>query len=217
MGATKERRRPRRSFTKEFKGEVVEPSASAGQHGGERRTGPRPDRDRGPGVGEAGRDRQRPPRRAHYRRAGELTRLRRENRVLREERDIRKRATAFLGTPRLYGTGLLREVRPPRAGASGSLSSSSITPWGWCGCREAFGTAPCMVSGEGVWLSRKKENFPLGSLGGGGDVLTQGKVLQRIWGASPAWTASEQAPWTFNPSVMIGVMSLRAGECRARS
>lgn len=38
----------------------------------------------------------------------ELTRLRKENRVLREERDILKRATAFMRSPRLCGVGRWR-------------------------------------------------------------------------------------------------------------
>lgn len=38
----------------------------------------------------------------------EPTRLRKENRVLREERDILKRATAFMRSPRLCGFGRWR-------------------------------------------------------------------------------------------------------------
>jgi transposase len=93
MGSKKARRR--RSFTKEFKAEVVElvrqPGNSVGSVARDldlTETAVRAwvkqadvDHGRREGLTTAERD--------------ELARLRRENRVLREERDILKRATAF--------------------------------------------------------------------------------------------------------------------------
>ena len=92
MGRTK---RPRRSFTKEFKAEVVDLVRQDGN------TALSVARDldltetavrewvRQADVDEGGRDGLTTSER------DELARLRRENRVLREERDILKRATAF--------------------------------------------------------------------------------------------------------------------------
>jgi len=93
MGSKKARRR--RSFTKEFKAEVVElvhqpgnTVASVARDLGLTETAVRAwvkqadvDNGRREGLTTAERD--------------ELARLRKENRVLREERDILKRATAF--------------------------------------------------------------------------------------------------------------------------
>lgn len=92
MGRSK---RPRRSFTKEFKAEVVElvrqdgnTAASVARDLDLTETAVRDwvrqaDIDDGGREGLTTSDRE------------ELARLRRENRVLREERDILKRATAF--------------------------------------------------------------------------------------------------------------------------
>ena len=88
-------KRPRRAFTPEFKAEVVElcrrGDRSIGQVARDldltetavREWVRRADIDAGRREGLTTEERQ------------ELTRLRRENRVLREERDILKRATAF--------------------------------------------------------------------------------------------------------------------------
>ena len=96
MEAMGKRPRRRRSFTPEFKAEIVERCrAVTAQSGRSRRL--RPDRDRGTGgVRQAERD-------AGTRDDGgltsgerrELAELRRENRRLREDVDILKRATAF--------------------------------------------------------------------------------------------------------------------------
>ena len=92
MGRTK---RPRRSFTKEFKAEVVElvrqagfTAASVARDLGLTETAVREwvkqaDVDDGTRDGLTSAER------------AELAQLRKENRVLREERDILKRATAF--------------------------------------------------------------------------------------------------------------------------
>jgi transposase len=94
MGATNERR-PRRSFSKEFKAEVVElvrrPGNTAASVAREldltetavREWAKQADIDDGRREGLTTAERE------------ELTRLRREVRVLREERDILKRATVF--------------------------------------------------------------------------------------------------------------------------
>ena len=91
---TKERR-PRRSFSKEFKAEVVELVRSSGQSVGAvarrmdltetavRDWVRQADIDAGKRDGLTTAERE------------ELSTLRKENRVLREERDILKRATAF--------------------------------------------------------------------------------------------------------------------------
>ena len=91
---TKERR-PRRSFSKEFKAEVVELVRSSGQSVGAvarrmdltetavRDWVRQADIDAGKRDGLTTAERE------------ELSALRKENRVLREERDILKRATAF--------------------------------------------------------------------------------------------------------------------------
>ena len=95
MESSKQQRRPRRSFTKEFKAEVVElvrqPSNTAGSVARDleltetavRAWVRQADIDDGRREGLTTAERE------------ELTRLRRENRVLREERDILKRATVF--------------------------------------------------------------------------------------------------------------------------
>jgi transposase len=95
MGATNEQRRPRRSFSKEFKAEVVElvrrPGNTAASVAREldltetavREWAKQADIDDGRRDGLTTAERE------------ELSRLRREVRVLREERDILKRATVF--------------------------------------------------------------------------------------------------------------------------
>jgi len=92
MGRTQ---RPRRSFTKEFKAEVVELVRQPGKTAASvardleltetavRSWVKQADIDEGHRDGLTAAERE------------ELARLRRENRVLREERDILKRATAF--------------------------------------------------------------------------------------------------------------------------
>ncbi len=95
METMQRQRRPRRSFSREFKTEVVELVRSGGKSIPEvardldltetavRAWVRQADVDAGdrPGLSSAERE--------------ELARLRKENRVLREERDILKRATAF--------------------------------------------------------------------------------------------------------------------------
>lgn len=95
METMQEEKRPRRSFTPEFKAEVVELVRSSGKsipqvardldltETAVRSWVRQADVDAGdrPGLTSAERE--------------ELARLRKENRVLREERDILKRATAF--------------------------------------------------------------------------------------------------------------------------
>ncbi len=95
METMQRQRRPRRSFSREFKTEVVELVRSGGKTIPEvardldltetavRAWVRQADVDAGdrPGLSSAERE--------------ELARLRKENRVLREERDILKRATAF--------------------------------------------------------------------------------------------------------------------------
>jgi transposase len=93
--SSKQERRPRRSFTNEFKAEVVELVRQPGNTAGSvardldltetavRAWVRQADIDQGRREGLTTAERE------------ELTRLRRENRVLREERDILKRATAF--------------------------------------------------------------------------------------------------------------------------
>ena len=95
MESSKQQRRPRRSFTREFKAEVVELVRQPGNTAGSvardldltetavRDWVRQADIDQGRREGLTTAERE------------ELTRLRRENRVLREERDILKRATAF--------------------------------------------------------------------------------------------------------------------------
>ncbi len=87
--------RQRRTFTVEYKAEVVDRCRSSGKSIGQvardlevsetvvRRWVQQADTDAGHRAGLTTGERE------------ELTRLRRENRVLREERDILKRATAF--------------------------------------------------------------------------------------------------------------------------
>ncbi len=98
METMQRQRRPRRSFSREFKAEVVELVRSSGKTIPEvardldltetavRTWVRQADVDAGdrPGLTSAERE--------------ELARLRREDRVLREERDILKRATAFFAT-----------------------------------------------------------------------------------------------------------------------
>ena len=98
------KKRPRRSFTQAFKAEVVElvrqPGPTAASVARDldltetavREWVKQADIDDGTGDGLTTAER------------AELARLRQENRVLREERDILKRATAFMRTPRLCGT-----------------------------------------------------------------------------------------------------------------
>jgi transposase len=88
-------RRPRRNFTPEYKAEVVDLCRTSGKRVGEvardlglsetvvRRWLAQSDIDSGHRAGLTTAERQ------------ELTQLRKENRVLREERDILKRATVF--------------------------------------------------------------------------------------------------------------------------
>ena len=95
MGTTKQERRPRRSFSREFKAEVVELVQRPGNNPSSvardldltetavREWVKQADIDAGRRDGLTTAERE------------ELTRLRRENRVLREERDLLKRATAF--------------------------------------------------------------------------------------------------------------------------
>ncbi len=88
-------RRARRSFSKEFKAEVVELVRTRRQDRRRGGSGPGPDRAavrewvRRAEVDDGRRDGLTTTERE------ELARLRKENRVLREERDILKRATAF--------------------------------------------------------------------------------------------------------------------------
>jgi transposase len=93
--SSKQERRPRRSFTNEFKAEVVELVRQPGNTAGSvardldltetavRAWVRQADIDQGRREGLTTAERE------------ELTRLQRENRVLREERDILKRATVF--------------------------------------------------------------------------------------------------------------------------
>lgn len=88
-------RRQRRMFTAEYKAEVVDLCRSSGKRVGEvardldlsetvvRRWIAQSEMDRGHRTGLTTAERQ------------ELTQLRKENRILREERDILKRATVF--------------------------------------------------------------------------------------------------------------------------
>ena len=98
-------RRPRRSFSRQFKSKVVKLVRSSGKSIPEvardldltetavRAWVRQADVDAGDRPGLTSTERE------------ELARLRRENRVLREERDILKRATAFMQNPRLCGLG----------------------------------------------------------------------------------------------------------------
>jgi transposase len=91
-------RRPRRSFTREFKAETVELIRSSGRSIGQvcrdlaltetavRRWVTQAEVDAGRRNGLTTAERE------------ELTRLRRENRILREEREILRKATAFFAT-----------------------------------------------------------------------------------------------------------------------
>src|ERR1700730_10539425 len=94
-GTTNKERRPRRSFSKQFKAEVVGLVRSSGQPGATTArdgalTEPAVRVGAGDGEIDAGRrDGLSPPERE------ELAALRKENRILREERDILKRCTAF--------------------------------------------------------------------------------------------------------------------------
>ncbi len=95
MESSKQQRRPRRSFTRQFKAEIVELVRQPGNTAGSvardldltetavRDWVRQADIDQGRREGLTTAERE------------ELSRLRRENRVLREERDILKRATAF--------------------------------------------------------------------------------------------------------------------------
>jgi transposase len=96
-------RRPRRSFSKEYKAEVVALVRTSGKtiaaiardmdlgETAVREWVRQADVDAGRRDGLTTAERE------------ELAALRKENRVLREERDILKRATAFMWTPRLCG------------------------------------------------------------------------------------------------------------------
>lgn len=95
MAGSEQQRRTRRSFTEQYKAEVVELCRNGGKSMAEiardldltessvRRWVAQAEIDAGHRDGLTTDERE------------ELTRLRRENRVLREERDILKRATAF--------------------------------------------------------------------------------------------------------------------------
>ena len=95
METMEEQRRPRRSFSDEFKAEVIELCATSGKTIAQicrdldltetavRRWVAQSEIDAGRKDGLTTTERE------------ELARLRKENRVLREERDILKRATAF--------------------------------------------------------------------------------------------------------------------------
>ena len=94
----RKRPRPRRSFTPEFKTEIVELCQRGDRSAGPGREGLRPDRDRGPRTGQAGRTGRRDPGPdggVTSAGQGELAQLRAENRRRREDVDILKQATAF--------------------------------------------------------------------------------------------------------------------------
>lgn len=118
-------RRPRRSFSKEFKAEVVELVRQPGNtiagvardleltESAVREWVRQADVDEGRRDGLTTAERE------------ELSRLRRENRTLREERDLLKRATAFMSNPRLCRPAERREDSTPARGDDRSVVRSA--------------------------------------------------------------------------------------------
>ena len=96
-GMGKKPRRHRRAFTPEFKAEIVELCQRGDRSVGQVARDFDLTHSRGAGVGQAGRTRRRNQagRRPDQRRAPGAAQLRAENRRLREDVEILKRATAF--------------------------------------------------------------------------------------------------------------------------
>jgi transposase len=125
METMERERRPRRSFSKEFKKDAVDLERSSHKTVAEvardvdltesalREWVRQADIDDGRRDGLTTAERE------------ELARLRKENRVLREERDILKRATAFMRTARLCRTGWALEVVGADQRWWGELSESA--------------------------------------------------------------------------------------------
>ncbi|WP_405825953.1 transposase [Streptomyces sp. NBC_01390] len=93
----KKKPRPCRSFTPEFKAEIVELCRRGDRSGRSDRQGLRPDRDRGLWVGQAEVDAGEGDGLTSSERE-ELEALRRESRRLREDVEVLKRASAFFAS-----------------------------------------------------------------------------------------------------------------------